>query len=184
MKLTDRRSIVYVTAAAAFVALLVIARPVISPTTVPVQQASNGSVATAPPPAVPVVDLDLDRLHTAGGQLRESQRDPFRFRPKPPPPPPPVQQARPQVVQPVVPTGPPPPPPIPLKYFGVYTVTAADGHTKEQRAAFSDARGNTFTGKVGDVLEGRYRLLRIGPDSVDLAYLDGRGQQSIRMTGQ
>jgi hypothetical protein len=51
-------------------------------------------------------------------------------------------------------------------------------------AAFSDARGNTFTGKEGDVLEGRYRLLRIGQDSVDLAYLDGRGQQSIRMTGQ
>jgi hypothetical protein len=182
MKLTDRRSIVYVTAAAAFVALLVIARPVISPTTVPVQQASNGSVATAPPPAVPVVDLDLDRLHTAGGQLRESQRDPFRFRPKAPPPAPPIQ-ARPPILQPPVPSGPPPPQPIPLKYFGVYTVTAPDGR-KEQRAAFSDARGNTFTGKVGDVLEGRYRLLRIGPDSVDLAYLDGRGQQSIRMTGQ
>ena len=183
MKLTDRRSIVYVTAAAAFVALLVIARPAISPTTVSVQQSSNGSVATTPPPAVPVVDLDLDRLHTAGGQLRESQRDPFRFRPKPPPPVPPVQRTQTQVLQPPVPPGPPPPPPIPLKYFGVYTVTAPDGR-KEQRAAFSDARGNTFTGKVGDVLEGRYRLLRIGPDSVDLAYLDGRGQQSIRMTGQ
>ncbi len=181
MRLTDRRSIVYVTAAAAFVALLVIARPVINPTTVPVQQSSNGIVA--PPPVVPVVDLNLDRLRTASAQLRESERDPFRFRPKAPPPAPRVQ-APPQVFAPPVPTGPPPPPPIPLKFFGVYTVTAADGKTKQLIAAFSDARGNTFTGKEGDVLEGRYRLLRIGQDSVDLAYLDGRGQQSIRMTGQ
>ena len=54
----------------------------------------------------------------------------------------------------------------------------------QQFALFIDARGNTFRGKEGDVLEGRYRLLRIGPDSVDLAYLDGRGRQSIRLTGQ
>lgn len=177
MRLTDRRSIVYVASAAAFVALLVIARPVLNPTTDPVQQASNGSVATAPPPAVPVVDLDLARLRAAGGQLHESERDPFRFRPKAPPPAPPVQP-RPQVFVPPVPTGPPPPPPIPLKYFGFVSVNG------QKTASFSDARGNTFTGKEGDVLEGRYRLLRIGQDSVDLAYLDGRGQQSIRMTGQ
>jgi len=182
MKLTDRRSIVYVTSAAAFVALLVIARPVINPTTDPVQQSSTGSVATTPPPVVPVVDLDLDRLRVGGGQLRESERDPFRFRPKAPPPAPPVQ-ARPQIFAPPLPPGPPPVPPIPLKYFGVITLTMPDG-TKQQMARFIDARGNTFSGKVGDVLEGRYRLLRIGQDSVDLAYLDGRGQQSIRMTGQ
>src|SRR5678816_2922884 len=84
MRLTDRRSIAYVAAAAAFVALLVIARPVINPTTVPVQQSSNGIVA--PPPVVPVVDLNLNRLRsTASAQLRESERDPFRFRPKAPP---------------------------------------------------------------------------------------------------
>lgn len=181
MKLTDRRSIVYVTSAAAFVALLVIARPVINPTTVPVQQSSTGSVATTPPPVVPALDLDLDRLRTGGGQLRESERDPFRFRPKAPPPAPPVQP-RPQVFVPQPPPGPPPVPPIPLKYFGTYSMTV--NNQRVQVAAFSDARGNTFTGKVGDVLEGRYRLLRIGQDSVDLAYLDGRGQQSIRMTGQ
>ncbi len=30
------------------------------------------------------------------------------------------------------------------------------------------------------MLEGRYRLVRIGPDGVDVAYLDGRGRQTIR----
>jgi len=36
----------------------------------------------------------------------------------------------------------------------------------------------------GDVIEGQYRLLRVGPDSADLAYLDGRGRQTFQMTGQ
>lgn len=178
MKLPMRGPIAYVAGAAVVVALLVIARPVLNPPTVPVQQSSNQTVATAgQAPAAPVVDLELDRLRTVGGQLRESARDPFRFRPKPPPPPPRVVQA-PPVFQPPVPTGPPPPPPIPLKFFGVMTVNG------QRVAAFSDERGNTFTGKEGDVLEGRYRLLRIGPDSVDVALLDGRGRQSLRLTGQ
>ena len=64
---------------------------------------------------------------------------------------------------------------------GVWRVMTVNG---QRRAAFSDERGNTFTGKEGDVLEGRYRLLRIGPDSVDLAYLDGRGRRPIPLTGQ
>src|SRR5687768_18466979 len=177
MKLPLRGPIAYVAGAAVLVALLVIARPVLNPPTVAVPPSSNQSVARAgQAPAVPVVDLALDRLRTVGGQLRESARDPFRFRPKPPPPAPRVVQA--PVFTPPVPTGPPPPPPIPLKYFGVITVAG------QRTAHFVDERGNTFSGKEGDVLEGRYRLLRIGPDSVDLAYLDGRGRQPIRLTGQ
>ena len=173
MKIVLRRPIVYVAAAAVLVALLVIARPVLNPTANPAQQSSNPSVAaTTQAPAVPVVNLDLDRLRAAGGELRESERDPFRFRPKPPPPPPPAQVQAP-VVQPPLPTGPPPPPPIPLKFFGVMTVNG------QRVAAFSDERGNTFSAKEGDVIEGRYRLLRISPNSVDVAYLDGRGQKAI-----
>jgi hypothetical protein len=48
----------------------------------------------------------------------------------------------------------------------------------------SDGRGNVFNGKEGDVIEGRYRLLRVGNDSADLIYLDGRGRQTIRLSGQ
>ena len=178
MNLPISRPMAYVAGAAVLIALLVIARPVLNPPAVPVQQSSNQTVATAgQAPIVPVVDLALDRLQTVGGQLRESERDPFRFRPKPPPPAPRVVQA-PPVLQPLVPQGPPPPPPIPLKFFGVMTVNG------QRSAAFIDERGNRFDGREGDVLEGRYRLLRIGPDSVDLAYLDGRGRQSIRLTGQ
>jgi len=179
MTLKMSRPLVYVTAAAALVTVLVIARPALFSTAVPAEQASNQVTPAGPLPVVPVVDLDLDRLRTTPGSLKESERDPFRFRPKPPPPAPRVQ-APPQTVifTPPVPTGPPPPPPIPLKFLGFVTRAGI------QMAAFSDARGNIFHGKEGDVLEGKYRLLRIGTDSVDVAYMDGRGRQSIRMTGQ
>jgi hypothetical protein len=178
MKVMVRRPIVYVTGAAALVALLVIARPVWNPSTVAPEETSNPSVGvTGPAPVVPVVDLNLDRLRVVGGELQASTRDPFRFRPKPPPPAPRVQ-APPPVFVPPVDTGPPPPPAIPLKYFGVISVSG------QRVAAFADGRGNTFNAKEGDVLEGRYRLLRIGADWVEVAYVDGRGRQTIRMTGQ
>ena len=178
MKVMMRRPIVYVVAAAAIVALLVIARPVLNPSTNPLQQTSNPSVgATGSAPVVPVVDLDLDRLRAPDKDLQASARDPFRFRPKPPPPAPRVQPP-PVVFAPPVDTGPPPPPPIPLKYFGMITLSG------QRVAAFADGRGNTFNGKEGDILEGQYRLLRIGADWVEVAYLDGRGRQTIRMTGQ
>jgi hypothetical protein len=185
MTLTLRRPIVYVPAAALVLALLVIARPVLNPPAIPTQQSSNpAATRTGPLPVVPVVDLDLDRLRTADRELPESARDPFRFRPKPPPP---VQrvQAPPPVFAPPVPTGPPPVPEIPLRVFGISFVQDASGRRGGQYiASFRDERGNTFTGKEGDLLEGRYRLLRIGPDGVDVAYLDGRGRQTIRLTGQ
>jgi hypothetical protein len=74
--------------------------------------------------------------------------------------------------------GPPPVPPIPVKFMGLISVQGV------RRAQFSDTRGAVFSGKEGDIIEGRYRLLRIGPDWVEMAYLDGRGRQTIRMTGQ
>jgi hypothetical protein len=82
-----------------------------------------------------------------------------------------------------VPTGPPPPPPlppIPLKFLGV-----VDTPGKSQRlAVLSDGRGGApFSGKEGDIIEGRYRILRIGSESIEIAYLDGRGRQVIRQSG-
>jgi hypothetical protein len=138
-------------------------------------------------PDVPVVDLRLERLHDEREELPESNRDPFRFRPKAPPPAPPrsasssLPAPRPPEFAPpppLVPAGPPPPPPIPVKFFGLVVLRG------ERVATFTDTRGNTFYGKEGDIIEGRYRVLRVGTDSVELAYLDGRGRTTIRLTGQ
>jgi hypothetical protein len=41
-----------------------------------------------------------------------------------------------------------------------------------------------MNGREGDLIEGRYRVLRVGADSLDLAYADGRGRQTIRLSGQ
>jgi hypothetical protein len=144
--------------------------------------ASNrrGRGASAARVEVPVVDLRLDRLTAERDDLGEVERNPFRFRPAPAPPAPRAETraAAPQVFAPPPPTGPPPPPPIPLKFFG-----SAD--TQGARIAwFSDARGNVVQGKEGDIIEGRYRVLRIGADSADLAYINGSGRQTIRLSGQ
>ena len=50
-------------------------------------------------------------------------------------------------------------------------------------AVLSDARG-VYYGREGDIIEGRYRIVKIGVESIELEYLDGRGRQTIRQTGQ
>jgi hypothetical protein len=136
---------------------------------------------------MPVVDLGLERLHEPREALPETNRNPFRFRPAPPPPAPAPSPRdvssrpplpKPEVFAPPAPAGPPAPPPIPLKFFGFVVVNG------ERHAAFTDTRGNTFHGKEGDIIEGRYRVLRIGPDTVEIAYLDGRGRRTLSLTGQ
>ena len=129
-----------------------------------------------------VGDLKLESLERRGDAQSTPSRDVFRFEERrvaaPPPPQPtprqPVEQS------PLVPTGPPPPPPIPLRYIG-YLDQAGE---VPRVAVLSDGRGNVFNGKEGDVIEGRYRVLRIGNDSADLIYVDGRGRQTIRLSGQ
>ena len=49
---------------------------------------------------------------------------------------------------------------------------------------FRDNGGDIVNGKEGDIIDGRYRLLKIGVESADLAYVDGRGRQTIRLSGQ
>jgi hypothetical protein len=39
-------------------------------------------------------------------------------------------------------------------------------------------------GKDGDTIDGRYRIVKIGAESVEVTHLDGRGRQVIRLTGQ
>jgi len=83
-------------------------------------------------------------------------------------------------VEPATPTGPPPLAPIALKFIG--RVETADGLTV---AVLSAGEGRApLHGKEGDIIDGRYRILKIGTESVEMAYLDGRGRQTIRLTGQ
>lgn len=131
-----------------------------------------------------VADIRLELLQREPAALRGPDRNPFRFERRASA----AAPARPQVTRrvapvEVTPTGPlppPPPPPIPLRFIGFLQPKDGPGRV----AVLSDGRGNVFDGREGDVIEGRYRLLRVGIDSADLIYLDGRGRQTIRLSGQ
>jgi hypothetical protein len=135
---------------------------------------------------VAVTDIQLEALNAPREDAPVAERNLFRFQVKAPPPAPSRPQvAPPQVVQPgpprpPVPTGPPPPPPIPLRFIGVLNAPTQAGRV----AILTDGRGANLMGREGDIIEGRYRLLRIGPDAVEMAYTDGRGRQVIRLSGQ
>jgi hypothetical protein len=129
---------------------------------------------------LPVSDVRLEALKHDGTDLAGVERNPFRFQVKAPPAPPPrpATTPPPQAFAPPPATGPPPPPPIPLKYVGVL------GAAAQRVAVLSDSRGNPFYGREGDIIEGRYRVLRIAADSIDVAYADGRGRQTLRLSAQ
>ena len=155
----------------------------------------SGTVATRPVPATgaqarpknPLTEVDLKALEAERPEPADSTRNPFRFKPKPAPPPPPAaaiirqreqEKAAEQAL--TLPVGPPPPPRIPLKYIG----DMSDPKDPAKRIAILSDSRSTYYGREGEVVEGRYRILRIGVESIELAYLDGRGRQTIRQTGQ
>ena len=158
-----------------------------SPATGTAQPSNPAGRVSTSPRNVSVVDVRLDRLERSAERLSDAtRRNPIRFRPKAPPPAPPRPVARSEpaieIVQPQLPQRPPPRLPIPLRFVGVVEERA--GAPRYAVFAASDGRGSVMYGKEGDIIEGRYRVLRIGTDSADLSYTDGRGQQTLRLSGQ
>jgi hypothetical protein len=139
--------------------------------------ATSGRI-TEPPATAP--DVHLRALDDERPKPISGDRNLFRFKPKPLPPPPPTPPPQlPVRTTPSVPPGPPPLPPIPLKFIGI-----VEAPTQSKRiAAFVDPTGHTFQGGEGEVVAGQYRILKIGAESIEMAYLDGRERQTIRLTG-
>lgn len=138
----------------------------------------NGFVASTPP------EVRLDALEAPPPAPAASARNPFRFQP--------VAAPGPTAVRPV------PPPnvaalpggasgtaepgvraaaPIALKFIGIIE---APGVGKV--AALSDGRF-VYHGREGDIIDGRYRIVKIGVESIVLEHVDGHGRQTIRLTG-
>jgi len=137
---------------------------------------------TQGPTSVTAPDVHLSALREDRPQpVEDPSRDLFRFKPKPPPPRPVVQRPAfvPQpVVIPSAPPGPPPLPPIAMRFIGL----VEEQDRAQKIAILTDGRG-IYQGREGDIIEGRYRIVRIGVESVEMAYLDGRGRQTIRLSG-
>lgn len=154
----------------------------------PVAQAP-GAARRASGPAVPAppADVALDALERARLAPADGGRNPFVFgagRPAaddgasvrpgrrggvPPPDLPPAP-----------PPGPPPLPPIPLKFIGLVEGTS----TATRIAVLSDSKGLVVHGTEGAIIDGRFKILAIGPESIEIAYADGRGRQTLRLSGQ
>lgn len=107
-------------------------------------------------------------------------RNLFRFGVPPPPPPPPVVEPR-FVPTPTPKPTPVGPPPIPLKFLwrvddpyqaGRVRVYLLDPDTKQ-----------VFEAVEGEIVDGKYKLLKVGNTSVVMSYLDGLGQRTIPIGG-
>jgi hypothetical protein len=148
-----------------------------------------GARRTAPSTAVAqVVDVGLGRLEEPPPAVSESGRNPFRFQARAPVAvpsdsgpvgrPPPGPSGTGPEGNPDLPSGPPPPPPISLKFIGLVTGEGEVGKV----AVLSDGKF-VYYGREGDIIEGRYRVVKIGEESIQMEYVDGRGRQTIRLSG-
>lgn len=152
-----------------------------APAVVAARRAAAAPLVPRPPVMVGVAALESPRRGPA-----EGGRNPFVFGARSVVAPAgsrPARPSRPDAAAPppaFAPPGPPPLPPIPLKFIGL-----VEGTTSAMRiAVLSDSKGLVVHGSEGTIIDGRYRILAIGPESVDIAYADGRGRQSLRLSGQ
>jgi hypothetical protein len=134
---------------------------------------------TAAGGGVTAPDVHLESLQSERPRPGGADRNLFRFQTKRAPTverPPPAE-----AIEPTAPDGPPAPPtaaPIALKFLGVMEAP----ERALRVAVLSDGRG-IYRGREGDIIEGRYRIVHIGAESIEMTYLDGTGRQLIRLTG-
>jgi hypothetical protein len=69
-------------------------------------------------------------------------------------------------------------PPIEFKLIGIVVPSDA----KPKIAVLSDCSGPPVYGKEGDLLAGRYQILKVGEESIELSDANG-SPQTIRLTG-
>jgi hypothetical protein len=96
-----------------------------------------------------------------------SGRDIFQNQPEPPPV---------AVIKPVINTGPPPPPPpppIPLKFYGF------SGNKSGPKQVFLSKGEDIFIAKEGQIIDRRYRIIKIGPNSVEVEDVLTNNRQTL-----
>jgi hypothetical protein len=134
-----------------------------------------GPRATASAGGLELPRIGLDRLWRGTPPVPIGRRDIFDFGQPPAPPVPdrPVSTPTPMALVPTpepTPAGPPPPPPVNVKYIG--SVEAQKG---PKVAFFLTEQKEVLTGQVGDTVMNRFKVVRIGIESVDVQDV-GSGQ--------
>ena len=154
-----------------------------SPAATKVTTAVNSGAKTLGKPAArktgPVVlaqsldpTLRVDLLKTSEDvTYKGSGRDIFQNQPEPPP--------IPKEIQPVINTGPPPPPPpppIPLKFYGF------TGNKSGPKQVFLSKGDDIFIAKEGQIIDRRYKIIKIGPNSVEVEDVLTNNRQTLPLT--
>ncbi len=126
----------------------------------------------------PTLRLDL-LAKVQNAEAAGPGRNVFQFGPPPvkplPPEPKIVLNQPPAKVEPAPPPpGPPPPPPINLRYYGFTSVPGSTAKT----AFFLDGE-DILVAKEGDTVKRRYRVVRIGSNSVVMEDTESKHQQTL-----
>jgi hypothetical protein len=144
--------------------------------------ASNSQMPAAPiagGPAMLPQPLMLEKLEPAPA-APGTTRDPFRFGAREAP-----AAARPPAFVPPPGASTPPPvpptpgvPPIPLKFIGRVVLPE-----QSVVAVLADDRGSVLQGMEGQVVDGRYRIVRIGQEALVIEHVDGTGRTTLPLRG-
>jgi hypothetical protein len=147
------------------------------PSTVPAQPGvanqRGGARVKSTVPLDPTLRTDLLK-NSEGAEYKGSGRN--IFEPQATPPPRPVVAVVKQPIGPQPPPPPPPPPPIPLKFFGFAN---KPGEPKSIFLANGDA---VFIGREGDIVNRRYKILRIQSNQVEIEDVLNNNRQTIPLT--
>ncbi len=98
-------------------------------------------------------------------EIPQPNKSPLTDNGKKTPPPPPPQ-----------PQGPPPPPPINLKFFGMAS------RAGEQPRIFLSEGDSVFVAREGDVVDSRYKVVKITPQAVEIEDLLNNNKQVISLS--
>lgn len=153
----------------------------------PDQPAAARPPATAGPAAVrspEYPEVNLEALQDAPEAPITVGRNPFSLEEPEPVAPPMLPRPGPSPTSPAagpgpgaVP-GPAAPPPLNLKFIGIINLPRDGGRL----AVLSDGEF-VYHGRQGDIVEGRYRILSISEQSIELERTDGRGKQVLPLSG-
>jgi hypothetical protein len=146
------------------------AAPVVPSSNLPAGQASPVAPGYTLPQPVRFADLDQAPAATEVG------RNPFTFGMRPAPPQS-VFRSKPALGPltgaPALPQG---PPPIGLRLAGLMV---APGTDRTMVTLKDPATGALFHAFEGDTVDGRYKLVKVGSQSVVVSYLDGSGMRTL-----
>jgi len=128
------------------------------------------------PPLDPTLRTDLLK-NSEDAEYKGTGRNIFEAHAAPPPLPQPIKQVvQKQLIGPPPPPPPAPPPPIPLKFYGFANKPG------EPKSIFLAQGDDIFIGREGDIVNRRYKIIRIQQNQVEIEDVLNNNRQAIPLT--